>query len=60
VKGKSEERPASSLLDRNNAAGKDKDAFHVRHDGSLMAEKPQPRQAAHLIHAALTPKLGRA
>jgi hypothetical protein len=37
VKGKGKNDPASSLLDRNNAAGNDKDAFCLRHDGSLMA-----------------------
>jgi hypothetical protein len=36
-KGKGKNDPASSLLDRNDAAGNDKDALFFRHDGPLMA-----------------------
>jgi hypothetical protein len=58
IKGKNDR--ASALLDRNNAAGNDKDALFLRHDGQAYGRKPKFRQAGHLIHAALTPKLGRA
>jgi hypothetical protein len=36
-KGKGKNDPANSLLDRNNAAGNDKDAMFLRHDAPLMA-----------------------